>query len=117
MKIVYSKKVAERYSANPFENPDRARLSARELQGYDFVEPLPASLEEVSRVHSREHIETVRRKGMLEPALLAAGGACLDRPPGGSRLRPGQAAGPPRLRHHRLGYVLLQQRRRRRQED
>lgn len=76
MKIVYSEKFAERYSKNPFENPDRVRLSARELQSYDFIEPLPATLEEASRVHSREHIETVRRKGMLAPALLATGGAC-----------------------------------------
>ncbi|MCR3884297.1 MAG: histone deacetylase family protein [Methanothrix sp.] len=77
MKIVYSEKFEERYSANSVEGPDRARLSARKLQGHDFVEPLPASLEDVSRVHSREHIEMVRRKGMLAPALLAAGGANL----------------------------------------
>jgi acetoin utilization deacetylase AcuC-like enzyme len=77
VKIVYSEKFAERYSTNPVEGPDRARLSARELQSYDFIEPLPATLEDVSRVHSREHIEMVRRKGMLAPALLAAGGACL----------------------------------------
>ncbi|MGB3943823.1 MAG: histone deacetylase family protein, partial [Methanothrix sp.] len=61
MKIVYSEKFAERYSANPVEGPDRARLSAQKLQGYEFAEPLPASLEDVSRVHSREYIEMVRR--------------------------------------------------------
>jgi len=76
VKIVYSDKFEERYHTNPVEGPDRARLSARELQGYDFVEPEPASLEDVLRVHSPEHVELVRRKGMLEPALLAAGGAC-----------------------------------------
>lgn len=75
MKIVYSKKFETRYSTNPVEGPDRARLSAKELQGYDFVESEPATLEEVSRVHSPEHIEMVRRKGILQPALLAAGGA------------------------------------------
>lgn len=76
VKIVYSDKFEERYHTNPVEGPDRARLSARNLQGYDFVEPEPASLEDVLRVHTPEHVELVRRKGMLEPALLAAGGAC-----------------------------------------
>jgi len=77
MKIVYSKKFEERYHTNPVENPDRAKIPALELEGSEFVEPLPASLENVSKVHSKEHIEMVKRKGMLEPALLAAGGASL----------------------------------------
>ncbi|HOI69664.1 MAG: histone deacetylase family protein [Methanothrix sp.] len=76
MKVVYSERFAERYTTNPVESPDRARLPARELAGYEFVDPPQASLEDVSRIHSREHIERVRRKGMLAPALLAAGGAC-----------------------------------------
>jgi acetoin utilization deacetylase AcuC-like enzyme len=77
MRIVYSKKFEERYHTNPVENPDRARLPALELEGREFVEPLPATLEDVSKVHSIEHIDMVRRRGMLDPALLAAGGACL----------------------------------------
>jgi acetoin utilization deacetylase AcuC-like enzyme len=77
MRIVYSKKFEERYHTNPVENPDRAKLPALELIDSEFVEPTPASLEDVSKVHSKEHIEMVRRKGMLEPALLAAGGAGL----------------------------------------
>jgi acetoin utilization deacetylase AcuC-like enzyme len=76
LKVVYSERFAERYTTNPVESPDRARLPARELAGYEFVDPPQASLEDVSRIHSREHIERVRRKGMLAPALLAAGGAC-----------------------------------------
>ncbi len=77
MKIVYSKRFEERYSTNPVESPDRARLPAQALVGREFAEPLPASSDDVSRVHSPEHIERVRQKGMLQPALLAAGGACL----------------------------------------
>jgi acetoin utilization deacetylase AcuC-like enzyme len=76
LKVVYSERFAESYTTNPVESPDRARLPARELAGYEFVDPPQASLEDVSRIHSREHIERVRRKGMLAPALLAAGGAC-----------------------------------------
>lgn len=77
MRIVYSKKFEDRYHTNPVENPDRARLPAQELEGREFVEPVPASLDDVSKVHSKEHIEMVRKRGMLKPALLAAGGACL----------------------------------------
>lgn len=77
MKIVYSKKFEDRYHTNPVENPDRAKFPALELIDFEFVEPLPASLGDVSKVHGDGHIEMVRRKGMLEPALLAAGGASL----------------------------------------
>jgi len=77
MKIVYSRRFEERYHTNPVENPDRARLPALALEGLEFVEPEPATLDDVSKVHSREHIEMVRRKGMEKPALLAAGGASL----------------------------------------
>ncbi len=77
MRIVYSKKFEERYNTNPVENPDRARVPALKLEGRNFVEPAPATLQDVSKVHSYEHIERVKRKGMLDPALLAAGGASL----------------------------------------
>ena len=90
MKIVYSKGFEERYHTNPVENPDRARLPALELEGRDFVEPKPATLQDVSKVHGNGHIERVRRKGMLDPALLAAGGRALPQswPWRGSRPSP-----------------------------
>ncbi|MHC1630720.1 MAG: histone deacetylase family protein [Methanotrichaceae archaeon] len=77
MKIVYSKKFETRYPTNPVENPDRVKLSALELKGYKFVEPQPASLEDISRVHGRDHIRRVKSQGIFEAASLAAGGACL----------------------------------------
>jgi len=36
------------------------------------VRPLPAELEDIARVHGKEHIENVRRAGMYDPAALAA---------------------------------------------
>lgn len=77
MKIVYSRAYEERYPANPVENPDRVRRSAEELQnaGYEFREAPPCSLEDISRVHGKEHINLVRRSGHFEAASLAAGGA------------------------------------------
>lgn len=77
MKIVYSRKYEERYPANPVENPDRVRLPAVELRnaGYEFVEPEPCSLQDIGRVHGKEHIDRVRQSGHFEAASLAAGGA------------------------------------------
>jgi len=79
MKIVYSKDLERRYNTNPVETPDRVRLPAQELEDCefcDFVAPKPASLEDIFRVHSKEHVERLKNKGMFEPASLAAGGAC-----------------------------------------
>ena len=59
------------------EDPDRVRLPAVELQklGYMFREPSPCSLDQISKVHGREHIDRVRQSGHFEAASLAAGGA------------------------------------------
>jgi acetoin utilization deacetylase AcuC-like enzyme len=77
VKIVYSKKYEERYPANPVENPDRVRLPAIELRkaGYEFIEPEPCSLADISRVHGKEHIDRVRGSGHFEAASIAASGA------------------------------------------
>ncbi|MCX6676983.1 MAG: histone deacetylase family protein [Methanothrix sp.] len=77
MLIVYSRKYEQRYPANPVENPDRVRLPAVELQksGYTFIEPRPCSLQEIRKVHGREHIDRVKQCGHFETASLAAGGA------------------------------------------
>lgn len=77
MKIVYSSKLEEDYPTNPVESPERIRLAAEELKGYEFVEPAHASLVDISKIHGSEHIERVRRRGLFEPASLAAGGAIL----------------------------------------
>ena len=59
------------------EDPDRVRLPAVELQklGYMFREPSPCSLDQIGKVHGREHIDRVRQSGHFEAASLAAGGA------------------------------------------
>jgi acetoin utilization deacetylase AcuC-like enzyme len=77
MLVVYCKDFEDRYRANPVENPDRARLPAMQLReaGYEFVKPAPASLEDISKAHSKEHIDRVKDSGHYAPARLAAGGA------------------------------------------
>jgi len=77
VKIVYSSEYGKRYPANPVENPDRVCLPAVELKraGYDFVKPQPCTLQDISLVHGKEHIDRVKASGHLEAASLAAGGA------------------------------------------
>jgi len=77
MKIISSRKLEEEYIANPVESPERIVLPRQELEmlGYEFIEPSPASLEDIHRVHGWEHIEIVRQSGLYEVAALAAGGA------------------------------------------
>ena len=49
----------------------------KELQGYfEFVEPEPASEEDLRLVHGQLHINSIKRHELLyEVALLAVGGA------------------------------------------
>lgn len=77
MKIVYSKRYEDAYTANPVESPDRARLPAEELkkEGYQFTEPVAASFNDIHKVHGIGHIEMVQTRGLYDAAALAAGGA------------------------------------------
>ncbi|VVB68903.1 Histone deacetylase domain protein [uncultured archaeon] len=77
MKIVYSEKFGANYPTNPVESPDRVTDASEMLReaGCEIVEPLPAGLEDIGRVHGSEHIRVVHRRGLYESAAFAAGGA------------------------------------------
>ncbi|MET1124596.1 MAG: histone deacetylase family protein [Archaeoglobaceae archaeon] len=79
MKIVFHPRFYEVYTSDPAAASGRMEAIVRELKDYEFVQPEPASEEDVLLVHTREHVEYVKRS---EPeaysmALLAAGGAIL----------------------------------------
>jgi acetoin utilization deacetylase AcuC-like enzyme len=119
MKIVYSPRCLEYGSPFHLEGPDRVRRAYEILRGlgYRFVEPRPAGEEDLLLVHSREHVERIRRGNFFDPdtpaypgiyeyARLAAGGALLAaelegfsllRPPGHHAGRSGRALGAPTL--------------------
>ncbi|HQE97393.1 MAG TPA: histone deacetylase family protein, partial [Methanothrix sp.] len=61
MKIVYREDLAARYPANPVESPERVALPAQMLreEGYEFVDFRLTCIEDIARVHGREHIELV----------------------------------------------------------
>jgi len=113
-KIVFSEKCL-RYGQYHIEGPERVRKAAEILkkQGYEFLEPEPASEDDLLRAHDLEYIWDVR-KGLVEDpdtpaydnifefarhsaggAILAAkvGGFSIMRPPGHHTGRNGAALG------------------------
>ncbi len=76
MKVVYSEEYKQVYSYDPASNPGRIESIEFALAGkVTYVEPLPATEEEIRAVHTPNHIAEVRREGVYDIAALAAGGA------------------------------------------
>jgi acetoin utilization deacetylase AcuC-like enzyme len=77
MEIVYHPRYTEAYASDPAASPGRTEAIFKELERkYDFVEPRAASEEDLGRVHTKYHIESIKRdKHLYEIACLAAGGA------------------------------------------
>lgn len=109
MEIIFSERCLEYHTVGHPEGPARVRALQEYLarKGYPFVEPAPASDEDLLRVHSPDHLRRVRERDFHDPdcppypeidfyARLAAGGAVLAQERGGfSILRPpGHHAGP-----------------------
>lgn len=78
MKIVYHESYLTAYFTATVESPLRAKVIYQKLRRhYDTVCPEPASVADILRAHSRDHMDRVRQEGkdIFETALLAAGGA------------------------------------------
>ncbi|MHA1581429.1 MAG: histone deacetylase family protein [Candidatus Baldrarchaeia archaeon] len=118
MKIVFSPKCLEYSSPYHPENPRRVQLAYEYLKDkYQFIEPKPATEEDLLLVHTKEYIEKIKRGNFYDPdtpaydniyeyAKLSAGAAILAaeekafslmRPPGHHAGRRGKALGAPTL--------------------
>ncbi len=77
MKIVYHPYFNRVYASDPAAAEGRIEAVLREIEGeYEFIEPEPASEDDLKRVHTKSHIDSVKRNPSLyEVAKLAAGGA------------------------------------------
>jgi len=74
MKVVYHEKFREVYSGDPAASPGRIECILEELKNsYEFVEPEPASEEDLKLIHTEAHINYVKRIGVYEIAVLALG--------------------------------------------
>jgi len=113
-KIIFSEKCLA-YGSWHVEGPERVRKASEILKdkGYEFLEPTPASEEDVLKVHSDEYVwmlkkgliedgDTPAYENIFEYAKLSAGGAILAaeakgfsimRPPGHHAGRNGAALG------------------------
>lgn len=79
MKVVFHLRYHEVYASDPAAAPGRLEQIAAVLAAhFPFVEPQPATEEDVLLVHTKRHLEWVKqRPHTYELALLAAGGAIL----------------------------------------
>jgi acetoin utilization deacetylase AcuC-like enzyme len=116
MKIVFSEKCLEYSWPGHIERPERIRKALEQLRQYEFVEPKPASQQDLLTVHSREYVDWIQNakagsyldgdtpapENIYEYALLSAGAALLAaqkhgfslmRPPGHHAGRNGIAMG------------------------
>ncbi|MBE0512685.1 histone deacetylase [Candidatus Bathyarchaeota archaeon] len=117
MKIIFSEKCLEYSWPGHIEGPERVRKAFEFLKKkYVFLEPKPASMEELVKVHSREYVDLIKNaragsyldgdtpvpENIYEFARLSAGGAMLAarekgfslmRPPGHHAGRNGKALG------------------------
>jgi acetoin utilization deacetylase AcuC-like enzyme len=116
MKIVFSEKCLEYSWPGHIERPERIREALEQLRQYEFLEPKPASQQDLLAVHSREYVDWIKNaktpsyfdgdtpapENIYEYALLSAGAALLAarnqsfslmRPPGHHAGRTGRAMG------------------------
>jgi acetoin utilization deacetylase AcuC-like enzyme len=106
-KIVFSEKCLG-YGTWHIEGPERVRRAAEILKtlGYDFVEPNPASEDDMLKVHDSDYVWNVKKSLVEDPdtpaydniyefARLSAGGAILAAETGGFSIMrpPGHHAG------------------------
>jgi len=116
MKIIFSEKCLEYSWPGHIERPERIRKALELLRQYEFLEPKPASQQDLLSVHSREYVDWIKNAkagsyldgdtpappNIYEYALLSAGAALLAaqkygfslmRPPGHHAGRNGRAMG------------------------
>jgi len=100
MKIIFHEKYEQVYSHDPAAKAGRIDNIVEALKGYEFVQPEPATEEDLFLVHSKSLIDSVKEdKLAFEVASLAAGGAikaadiALTEPAFGLIRPPGHHAG------------------------
>jgi acetoin utilization deacetylase AcuC-like enzyme len=77
MKIFFHGDFLAHYAFDPAAEPGRLEPALKMLEGkYPIIEPRPATQEEILRVHTERHWQSIARAGddlLLHTALLAAG--------------------------------------------
>lgn len=99
MKVVFHEAFYEVYTSDPAAAAGRMEAIVKVIEPHaTFIQAQPAPEEAVAAVHSASHIESVRRRGLYDISVLAAGGAIqaaeigLDEPAFGLIRPPGHHA-------------------------
>ena len=79
MKVIFHPRFYEVYASDPAAAAGRMEPMVKALEKeFEFVQPEPASERDLTRVHGRQHIQSVKSEPIVyEIGLLAAGGAIL----------------------------------------
>jgi acetoin utilization deacetylase AcuC-like enzyme len=78
MKVVYSEDYKQVYTTDPASASGRIEAIEIALRSrVTFLEPMPASPEDILKVHTSHHIRDVEREGVYDIAALASGGAIM----------------------------------------
>lgn len=79
MKIVYHPDFLQIYTRDPAAAPGRLEPILEELlkENFEIIEAYPAGWDDLLRVHTERHIQSVAHRGLYNIAALAAGGAML----------------------------------------
>jgi acetoin utilization deacetylase AcuC-like enzyme len=76
MKIVFHEDFYKVYTSDPAASAGRMESIVAAIESnVEFVEAQPVSQKDIEVVHTKTHIESVRRSGLYDIAALAAGGA------------------------------------------
>ncbi|MBN1662548.1 MAG: histone deacetylase family protein [Deltaproteobacteria bacterium] len=76
MKIIFHQDFYQVYTNDPAAERGRLESIVGELwDKFDFVDAVPATLEDIAAVHTPSHIDDVKGEGIYPIAALAAGGA------------------------------------------
>ena len=121
MKIVFSEKCLEYNAPGHIERPERVKPALKLLKKqYEFIEPTPATIEDLLSVHSKQHVDMIKNakprsyidgdtpapENIYSYALLSVGAAIMAakekafsfmRPPGHHAGKKGRALGAPTL--------------------
>jgi acetoin utilization deacetylase AcuC-like enzyme len=76
MKVIFHKDFLPSYTMDPAAAAGRIDAVLKEIGGrVTFIDAVAATEKDIAAVHTRSHIDMVRRDGVYEIAALAAGGA------------------------------------------
>jgi len=79
MKIVFDHLFYSIYTSDPASAGGRIESVIESLPAdCEFLTPAPATIGQLERAHTRDHINDVQNEGLYEIAALAAGGAILS---------------------------------------